>query len=589
VIGSHLVVEDSHPVTEPLSSSLSQFPWVCKRDGRLVPFDADKISRSLFAATEALGQPDPFLARELTDAAVQFLGAQADGSVPTTTQIAERVARVVRDLGHPRLAQEYAACRSVPDARLVNAVPDAEQTGAAEALFTAVRRGIEAGLEASQLNGLLNRTCLRSFSLHSVFSRDLVAAHHDGLLTLGHLHAPLELTGCVLPPGPDPAAERGPGGLIEWILEARNHVGDFLALDSPEYTLVDGTDIPVLAAQLVRELRLGLAAAGLRAVVNLNAVQPPAWASDTVEGPLFAAERLAPEPGQLARCADALLEALLPVENVRIDWHLSERDFAPQAAARLTRLARYAAERGSLAFVFDRPRRPWVLAEGLDRQHPAVLLTVGLNLARLAAHPRLGRDLLNKVGSVVRLALSAASQKREFLRRHSHGRPELTRGFLVQRARMVLVPIGLDAAARHLHGQGLCDGGPALAFARQVIQRLRETLRQDGAAHSLYTCLDAPASFRLEDMDNLTAPEGVAGLTPWDVAAPPRQQIRSASTLHEVAEMGTAAVLLSAEEVPATEELVELLHDAWHNTEVVRLRFVRVLPAVKQLTAPWET
>ena len=29
--------------------------WVHKRDGRLVPFEPDKISRSLFAATETLG------------------------------------------------------------------------------------------------------------------------------------------------------------------------------------------------------------------------------------------------------------------------------------------------------------------------------------------------------------------------------------------------------------------------------------------------------------------------------------------------------------------------------------------------------
>ena len=47
--------------------------WVRKRDGRLVPFDADRISRALFAAGEEAGRPDPFLARELADVAVHFL------------------------------------------------------------------------------------------------------------------------------------------------------------------------------------------------------------------------------------------------------------------------------------------------------------------------------------------------------------------------------------------------------------------------------------------------------------------------------------------------------------------------------------
>ena len=56
--------------------------WIAKRDGRLVPFEADKISRALFAATESLGRPDAFLARELTDGIVHFLAAESDGAVP---------------------------------------------------------------------------------------------------------------------------------------------------------------------------------------------------------------------------------------------------------------------------------------------------------------------------------------------------------------------------------------------------------------------------------------------------------------------------------------------------------------------------
>src|SRR5690348_5725312 len=90
--------------------SLSPVPpaWVYKRDGQLVPFDADKISRALFAATEALGRPDAFLARELADGVVHFLAADADGPTLTTAQVAELVEKVVRELGHPALAAAYA-------------------------------------------------------------------------------------------------------------------------------------------------------------------------------------------------------------------------------------------------------------------------------------------------------------------------------------------------------------------------------------------------------------------------------------------------------------------------------------------------
>src|SRR5438309_9773504 len=72
--------------------------WVRKRDGRTVPFEADRISRALFAAGEDCGQPDAFLARELADAVVHFLADESDGKVPTTEQIREVVVKVLREL-----------------------------------------------------------------------------------------------------------------------------------------------------------------------------------------------------------------------------------------------------------------------------------------------------------------------------------------------------------------------------------------------------------------------------------------------------------------------------------------------------------
>src|SRR5215831_11774436 len=99
-------MEENLTVLEP--SSLLPFAWIHKRDGRLVPFEADKISRALFAATESLGRPDAFLARELTDGVVHFLTSESEGAVPTTAQVAELTAKVVRELGQPALAQAFA-------------------------------------------------------------------------------------------------------------------------------------------------------------------------------------------------------------------------------------------------------------------------------------------------------------------------------------------------------------------------------------------------------------------------------------------------------------------------------------------------
>ncbi|HXG08836.1 MAG TPA: ATP cone domain-containing protein [Gemmataceae bacterium] len=583
-----LVKEDHPAVTPPLSHPPT---WVYKRDGRLVPFEADKISRALFAATESLGRPDAFLARELTDGVVHFLAAELDGVIPTTAQVRDLVIKVVRELGQPALAEAFAS----------HVRPSAAAREAA--------RGSETAPENVLLVPLVDppaaflRVCLREYTLRRVFARDLVAAQRDGLLTLTGLEAPLELAGCVL------GQPRTGDGLAEAVIQARRFASRFVALDGPEYALAQSSrpgDAAV--ADHVRGLMLGLRAAGLSAVVNLNCATPPPWAGDLAEGPLFAGQKQAPAPAELAVGADALLEALRQADpakgRVRIDWHLAERDFLPEGEARLLRVARLAAEGDGLAFTFDRPRRPVLLAEGVDRRHPAVLLTVGLHLPQLAAQPGVAGDtarFLHKLGSLARLALSAAVQKRDFLRRHGEDRPDVMRGFLLQRARLVAAPVGLEAVARLFTGRGLCEGKPAVDFTRQTVQRLREVLRQDGRACLLETCLDAPPlHFRLDpanpDSIEDVAPgqegsavgeqnfpaEQAANLGAWDTVAEVKAQLRAAGALHAAAETGTAAVFLPTE--PTAEQVADWLRWAWQHTDIARLRFLRLAPAPQQLT-----
>jgi hypothetical protein len=190
---------------------------------------------------------------------------------------------------------------------------------------------------------------------------------------------------------------------------------------------------------------------------------------------------------------------------------------------------------------------------------------------------------LQKLGSLARLALSAAVQKRDFLRRHSRNQPAFTRGFLLERARLVVAPVGLEAAVRTLLGRGLCADSSALDLARQIVQRLRDVLRQDGRAVLLETCLDTPEGFVMEG-EETPRPDEMAGLTAWDGMAPAKNQLRAAGTLHAIAETGTAAVLLADGELPPPERLVEWLREAWRRTDVVRLRFVRREAPARQLS-----
>jgi hypothetical protein len=542
--------------------------WAIKRDGRQVPFEADRISRALFAAGEAIGRADAFLARELADGVVHFLTQESDGP-PTTAQIEEVVIKVVRELGHPALAESYA---SFAQRRQRN---DRTQPAAAETARQATAPGREVVLRFAPEAPLTTvlAECARAYALQAIFTRDLVAAHNEGLVVLAGLSAPGELASGVLAPPP------AGGDWLSAFEEARRVVGGLVALDGPEYALVGGGERG--PSDLARAVAMGQRLTGLQVVVNLNIGSPPSWADELAVGPLFQ-ERATVGPAEVEALAGSLFEELLGQRTaaVRIDWHLSQRDFAPAPADRLERVARRALEGGAVGFVFDRPRRPVALAEGLDRRGPAVLLTVGLNLPALAkANSASDEDrFLRRLGSLARLGLSAAVQKRDFLRRQEQqrpgGAPAVTSGFLLDRARLVVSPLGLDEVVALFHeGRGLASGGPALDLGRRVVLRLRDVLRQDGRAAQMDTCLDGPFDFRL-------AAGTVAGLTPWSQRASAKAQVRAGGALHGAAEHGTLALFVPEDQPASAAQVAGWLREAWERTELVRLRLVR--PAAVQ-------
>jgi hypothetical protein len=568
--------------------------WIYKRDGQLVPFDADKVSQSLFAATENLGEPNAFLARELTDSILHFLKAEADNTIPTTTQVADLVVKVVRELGQPALAQRFAEFgrnRQWPE-RVGPAVKASSPPGPARPWedktgpgVSEMGRWIAAGPAPAELVRRAGRSALREFSLREVFSRDLVAAQAEGLLTITGLEEPLELAHHVL--GPFDWHKE----IVEAFEEARLVAGQAVAIDGPEYGEA-ASDV----ARLARQVVIGLRTTGLRAVINLNCLTPPAWANELAEGPLFLAPHL-PPPESRAGHAEALLDQWTRPEFnqlIRIDWHLADHDFSAGNEQRLlVKVARRAVDSPALAFVFDRSRRPVALAEGLDRHHPGALLIVGLHLPQLMH--RLGlagqpERFVPRIASLARLAVSAGMQKRDFLRRHSATRTELSRAFLQDRSRLIIVPVGLEAVVQGLLGHGICDGERRIKLARQIVQRLEEVLREDDRLGRIEACVDSCRDLLVGSAAELldgSESTHAAGLTAWDVQATPRDQIKAAGSLHALVRRGTAAALISPEQVLTVEEVVDLLRYAWKQTELVRLRLVRIGRTQRQLEAPW--
>src|SRR5947209_2053365 len=191
---------------------------VSKRDGRLVPFEADNISQSVFAATEELGQPSAFLARELTDGVLHFLAAEVGADPPSTLQIAELVAKVVRELGQPTLAQVYAS-RHQRHQETAAGGPRGKTDRSLGVFHFSTRDD----------PGAVSRQCLRAYSLQVVFARDVAAAHEEGLIVLTGLEHPEELARLVV----EPCADKE-GWVTLFQAPAR-----MLGFDSPQYALTE--------------------------------------------------------------------------------------------------------------------------------------------------------------------------------------------------------------------------------------------------------------------------------------------------------------------------------------------------------------
>jgi len=491
------------------------------------------------------------------------------------------VIKVVRELGHPELAREFesgAGPKNVPVGK-GDAVLAAVQS---TAFVQRLRQLLETAAPPNPAH--VANLVWEHFGPDLVFARDLLAAQADGLLTLGTGSSCLGLAAVSVPHGSAPL------DLIEQIASCKQRAGDALIFDAPEHYFAGERRSPNEIAAWVRAL--GIDESGCEPIVNLNALAPPADIVDLASGPLFPNISPTGIHEANARMALELLEqgATLSKQALHVAWHLGERDFEEARRPLLLRTARLAQEGADISFVFDRPRKPHRLGEGIDRTHRTSLMSLGLHLPQLAEQmgtPRTPERFLAKLVVLVRLALSAGTQKRSYLR----GLAGYAEGFLLERARLVIVPVGLDEVVRSFLRQGCCSTDPApLALGRQILERLRTLLEEDGKACLLDACLDSSTALStwLHRTNPASDPRFAAGVTTWDAQATPLRQMTACGALHHAARGGTAQILLPDRDSAGPEELAEWLQFAWKKTDIVSLRFERRGPPESQETADWD-
>ncbi|MCX8082999.1 MAG: ATP cone domain-containing protein [bacterium] len=85
----------------------SRIEYVRKRDGRLVPFNKQKIADAIFKAAQSVGGQDRYLAEDLAEVVQLYLEKEYKGDTPSVEEIQDIVERILIKTGHARTAKAY--------------------------------------------------------------------------------------------------------------------------------------------------------------------------------------------------------------------------------------------------------------------------------------------------------------------------------------------------------------------------------------------------------------------------------------------------------------------------------------------------
>lgn len=466
--------------------------FIRKRDGRLVPFEADRVTQTLFALTERLDQPDAFLARELTDSILHFLREQESDQSLSTQQLMGWMQHVLRELGQQRLATElgrYASEQSSKQTEMA-ASPKPTDNGVRPwfPLTPQAHHPTDWSAMRQQHPDLVSR-----MTLERVFSRHLQSAHAEGLLELHDLDCPIELISHVhrLTPG---------WGALEWLQALRRFVGKTIILDAFEEDLLLAGHSESSAATWLDELVWACHLTGLHIVLHLNVGHPPLWA-ESARGPLFqrATQKLLfdDERYHLRQTVlDRIARQPEAWPYVQIAWHVPvvENGIEQPWPAEWMYLARLAIQGLPLRLIFERPKCSIPLSDGVDRRWPTRLQHVSLRLDRLWQRQRQALSptaFTGKVLSLARMSVSAGPCKRERLRQlPAYDRPP----FWIDKAHVHLTLTGMEQLLE-LQGVPCSERASArTAWMQTLARRLIPAMAEESRFASMPIWIEAEAS-----------------------------------------------------------------------------------------------
>jgi hypothetical protein len=658
-----------------------------KRDGEVVRFDLEKLTRSLTLAAADSGETHaPDAVAELARMASFFVRANVTGETIGSDEVAEWIDKSLRETAQPGLADSYTRYRqrklwarnslvvhwephepSRPgdSGELVTAPPiywdksqivqslrvrlnlDARRSreiasqvervvllGRFAAVTTDLIRelinnelqgwGLKERLTPSrqvristadlkrQLTGPAGPTLAsrlvagriwRDFALNEVVSREVADADRRGLLRIHGLDSPATLAASCIDCCSLIRLARGSRESITQfgaaLAQSVESTASLIAIDGlePWLTLVaEPKDSPAQLAELFWiELQSRLRNSPTQCVLNLYGGLPQDATLELGAGPLFSEQPLSAE----REFAGAVSQELLGLfqrdardwPNLRVDWHWYLAP-DPVQAALTQRLMRVIAEGHSVAIVYD--RGPVPLGEGLRRLGESVrpvLDYVGVSLPHLwrdAGSPRALPALEDGLRQTIQLAVRAAVQKREFVRRL----PSVTDFTALDSAVVALFPIGLDWTVRQLVGKTFAEDEGALKLAETLVRYLREAAEREARHFALGVAIDAPPPSQVigvvssPDRDSELGPH-IEGMNSCARTIGLRRQIHAAGRLHAIAQAGTLTSPRAAAPLEPIDRLMATIDWSCRHTELVRLRLLPDRTAAAQTVVSW--
>jgi ribonucleoside-triphosphate reductase len=174
---------------EEIAMTESKVHLVRKRDGRLVPFDQEKITSAIFKAAQAVGGEDRERAVFISNDVVRMLEERySPASIPSVEDIQDLVERALIKHGHAKTAKAYILYRDLHNKlRDIRALIDANELveGYLDGLDWRVNENSNMAFSLQGLNNHIFTAVNSAYWLNRLYPKEIREAHQSGDL---HIH-----------------------------------------------------------------------------------------------------------------------------------------------------------------------------------------------------------------------------------------------------------------------------------------------------------------------------------------------------------------------------------------------------------------